>query len=593
MSKINREKLTRGVKLTAEHFNDPTAAIATEITNGSLNAEQLDKNIGKFNIALNFPSVESYQFDGGIAGDSVLMVPFIVPPLQDRWNTSLATNETTPYAKLKDISIGFDQMRTNGGITDQWNTSPVTNIAGTSQVDLGSAYTIELSIKEKPTERATGTILDHIPKRTIWSQVIDSSVYLGTKLRLNPTLIAGIDEVLRPYHTYVLYIKIPGIVAAVDAVGFSWTLGLPSLTVNLNCEYPLLQRDTYNVAGNLAIQNIPSIHNGVQSTTALSLDTAIPDEDITATVGVAGNGRIQTNIEAIDARILAKLKGGYDQVSQIHTSEEIRDDSTYEVIAVPMFGQWGDVRAADLNTIGLPYGPQGDYFNDTWPGIIADRRVIPLPYPFVIHNVIAVHNYYSPFCATTNKPNRVGAGSGQVPISPTFSSHIGVGIVSGLRGEDKNYQQVAELQLTVANKLLWLVDRIKQGGEPPFYGGGTIAAGGAGPGEYDMEMFQVPLVWNTSRTDFSYRDNGPPFFAGKSNMATRNRRNCGNRPFAFGGAAPGTPTTNGNELFIEVRWTMSDGASLTQENVDVVPQTTYVGNGGNWVYLIGKKALIK
>ena len=587
MAKIEREKLTRGVKLTAEHFNAPTSNIASVISNGSITAEQLDKNIGKFNIALNFPSVESYQFDETTSSDSVLMVPFVVPPPQDRWDISLSVDQNTPYAKLTDISIGFDQMRTNDGILDQWNASPVSDQAGENQPDLGSAYNIELSIKEKPTERATGTKIDHVPKRTIWSQIIDASVYSGDKFRLNPTIINGIDEVLRPYHTYVLYIKAPNIKAVVDASGFTWTLGLPSLTINLNCEYPLMQRDVYKNSGNLATQNIPSVHYGIQKTSTITLDTAIPDETITATAGVAGNGRIQTNIEALDSRVLEKLKGGYDQVSQIHPSEEIYDDSTYEVIAIPMHSQWGDVRASDLNTIGLPYGPAGDYEDNVWPGIIADRRVIPIPYPFVIHNVIAVHNYNSPPCATTRKPGRVLAGSGQVPVSTTFSSHIGVGIASGLRGEDKNYQQVAELQLTPANKLLWLVDRIKQGGEPPFYGLGTIGS------DYDMEMFQVPLVWNASRTDFSYRDNGPPFFIGKSNMATKSRRNCSDRPFAFGGAAPSTPTTNGNELFLECRWVMSDANSLSTANPEVVAQTTYVGNGGNWIYIIGKKALIK
>ena len=180
-----------------------------------------------------------------------------------------------------------------------------------------------------------------------------------------------------------------------------------------------------------------------------------------------------------------------------------------------------------------------------------------------------------------------------MPISPTFSSNIGVGIASGLRGEDKAYQQVALLELTPANKLLWLIDRIKQGGYPPFYGTGTLGPGATSPSPYDMEMFQVPIVWGASRPDFSYRENGPPFFAGKSNMATKDRRNCSDLPWSFGGVAATTPATRGNEMFLEVRWVMSDSAGLSADNPSVESQTTYVGNGGNWVYIIGKKALIK
>lgn len=576
---VERANLPRGVKITADLVGDLYDSVESQISN-RIESEDLKLSRGRFDFGIHLPSIESYMFDSATNTESVLMVPYTFPPTQDEWEDDQTVSELTPTHTLESISVGFDQMRMPTGITDPWDT----NGAGQNLSDAASAYTMELELFVRTTRALPATADNYTQATRIYALEIDGTLFASSFTQGQPFEIEGINIPIDPYKTYFWQIRFPNLDQTVS--GFPRDLGVPSFTMILRHSTYLVSRDTTGdyVDG---VQNIPSNTNGNKSTTTLTLDNPTVGSAITAEVGASGNARVQRNLDIIDDRITRpkRLRAGYNRYSEPPTSEEIEQDSSYFCWAVPMFAQIGDIRASDINLIGLPYGPQGDFSATSWDGILADRRFIPLRFPVTIHGVIAVHNFYSPPCNTTNKPRRVGAGSGQLPwASPTFTSSIGVAAMSGVRGERKAYQQIALANLTATNESSWVIDRVKQDGQPPIYGLGNT-------GGYDQALYQIPLVHPNTRTGFAYHDNGPPFFVGKSNLYTADRENCGVLPAAFGGGAAGTPNTDGCEQMLEVRWTMSDSASLSPSNTNVVDQTTYVGNGGNWVLIYGKRAV--
>jgi len=575
---IYRKKLYRGNNLTRERVNEMHSGVASEISTG-INPTALP-GVGRFSVNWHLPSVESYMFDETTASDSRLMIPFIVPPPQELASTAGLVRTTTPQATLRRLSIGFDQLQSNQAFTDVFD-----------PLHAGNNYTIEsytftLELHEKlpavlDTSGITGDAGQNSANKIIWAQEFAGNLFFGDRARFNPLVIEDILVTIHPYRTYVWYLKFTGLVNALDPNGFAHQIGVSGFHLRGEFDYPPMARDT--TAGSSA-QNIPTVTGGARQAASISLDTAVASETITAESGVAANGRVQTNLDTIDTRLISGLSSGYDAKGNLPVEEEIVDDAGWVVMAVPMFSQIGDIRASDLNQIGLPYGPQGDFSATSWGGQLADRRVIRIQHPMTIHYVFAVANYYSPPTLNTFKPRRTAAGSGQIPASATFTNAIGVNIGSVLNGaDDRQLQQVAYLTYTPATKTGNLLDRIKQGGEPPFYGIGTNAA-------YDQEMFSVPLVWDVANPVGMYGINsGAPFYVGQGDLGTEGRSNVGTLPFDFGGGALLAPNTNGRENFIEVRWTMTDAADLSPSNPSVVDQTTYVGNGGNWVYIVAKK----
>jgi hypothetical protein len=578
-----RKRLFRGNKLTADRINEVHAGVSSDITSGITADHQ--PGISKFTMDWNLPSIESYMFDG-LVGDpdsySKILIPWMCLPPQDLDSPLGLVDGNTPFATLRRLSVSFDQEQTNRAFTDIWN-------AGGGCLDYPvEAYHFKLELREKiPAQIGEDSLFagaaGNVPNRVVWSQDIPGNLFFGDRAVFNPLVIEDMRVTIHPYRTYVWYIRF------MDLVSFPYPtaplgilqLGVSSFNLRAELEYPLLSRDT---ATSISVQNIPSIHDGDRQPASISLDTANPAATITAETAAAVNGRVQLNADIIDNRLIEGLNSGYDFKGRLPVQEELVDDSGYVCIAVPMFGQFGDIRASDINTIGLPYGPQGDFDIENWIGKLADRRVIRIQHPMTIHYVIASASYYSP--PTTTLKRGPVAGLGKIPSSPTNLNKIGVGIVSGLIAENRKYQQVAYVEYSPADSLNFAIDRIKEGGVPPNYGLGT-------DGAYDHELLNVPLVYSALSTVGPYGLNsGPPIYVGQSDLDTRSREFIGVLPFDFGGGALGISETAGVEQFIEVRWTIEDSASLSTSNVAVDPQTTYVGNGGNWVYIIGKKSLV-
>jgi len=53
MAKLTRNRLTRGTKLRVESYNNVVGNIANELSSVAINADQLKRNVGTFNIAYN------------------------------------------------------------------------------------------------------------------------------------------------------------------------------------------------------------------------------------------------------------------------------------------------------------------------------------------------------------------------------------------------------------------------------------------------------------------------------------------------------------------------------------------------------------
>ena len=581
---FDRKRLFRGMKLPVERANEVTAGVSTSITDGI--TPDVQPGIGKFAIDWNLPSVESYQFDGitgNVVNYSKLMLPFMVPPPQDYASGLGIVNQDTPVATLRHLSVGFDQVMTGRAFSDMWDTLG----AGYDYLLQSGGYGFTIELWEKTpsaiaSEGFTGTAGQNVPENLVWRQEVSTRLFDGDAAFANPISVPNMRVTIQPYRTYIWYIQFTGLVNAVDVDNVTRQLGASGFHLRGEFEYPLMPRDT---ASGFLAQNIPSLTGGDRQPATISLDTAVQGNIITAEAGVAANGRVQRNIETVDQRLANLLKAGYAREGDLPPEEELIEDQSLCVIAVPMFGQIGDIRADDINLIGLPWGSQGDFTLEAWDGLLADRRVIRIQHPMTIHRIIAVTNYYSPPTANLKKPRRDAVNSGLIPGSLTFTNAIGVGIASGIDGaDDRQYQQVGYLDWLPNTKLNYLIDRIKEGGTPPLFGLGT-------DGAYDHEIMDVPLVYPAALGTGMYGHNsGVPVYVGRAGNDTEARSTIGQMPFDFGGGARAAPTTNGREQFIEVRWTMSDSAGLSAANPAVSPYTCYVGNGGCWVYIIGKKS---
>ena len=180
----------------------------------------------------------------------------------------------------------------------------------------------------------------------------------------------------------------------------------------------------------------------------------------------------------------------------------------------------------------------------------------------------------------------------------TVGYEVGVAMVSGPGGDDFEYQQVAHKLYT--NGVIApssptvpdasIIDAVRMG----------LPAVEVGTQKAEYKLINIPLVGTRGN---SYTDGGTPVFIGQSN-SNRSRRSL----IPDGGGVVGTPFdgTPGVERYLEVRLKVDptydvyglDGAGYPATDPDRIAFTEnyrqsdiFVGYGGCWVYLIGKKHL--
>ena len=264
---------------------------------------------------------------------------------------------------------------------------------------------------------------------------------------------------------------------------------------------------------------------------------------------------------------MGKIKGGLSKDGSAGQYTNLRADSSYEVIAVPMWGNFGEHQIVTSSNVD-----QAMYYDGgSLPQYVCDRRLISINYPLIIHHVIATTNYTDVYCG--------GSSSTQTSIPSFPGAHffhqVGVGLGRGLRADDLGYQEIAYLEFspfsppTTPN----LIDRMVSHRNSSM----NLSI-------YEFETWNIP-IHSTGVNGAGFGTQGQPYYVGKSTSATSTRTNVGD-PMNPGTAI--APVTGGGEQWIEIRWALMSTTGLYDTSVNEL----YVGSGGNWVYLICQKPLV-
>lgn len=556
MAAITRSRLARGAKLDREHVYTPLTSAATELAAG-IEQEQMEAPHAPFRLNFHIPFLDGSFFNPSGVARGAFMIPFVLPPTQDFFDDDGQVASTTPDLLLDELSISFDQRCESASI----HGFSVIGDRGKLDYDHVDETRFRFRLMEK-TMLVFDAAAPLIPEREILSVNFSADLWNGDDFKQNPFILTNIGKVLHPYRTYVIMIDTqpdPG-GTGLGLYYAPFFFALVALQISLRLRSILVPRDTGS-----EVQNAPQRHLMQHAPAVVTTQTPAFVAGVAAIEANTATG-VQTNVGVIDAVFANKLAGGMTEESDISPAEHIEDDAAYEVIVVPMFPLSESVTAA--NIARLPYVGAAPYTAPT-----ADRRLIPIKFPFVLHHVIAVLNW-------ADTP----AGTNPKPADANFVTDIDVGIMTGARADDYGYQRLAYATFTPADKNLYLLDRIKE------KRGGSMS-----DGDYDQEMLLIPTVYAAAGPFGNSYDltaggvrSGPPIFIGRSNSATENRSGIATLP----GGAAGQSAIEGKEQFIECRWRFGDSATGLGDAASYPATTVFCGFGyGGLLYLIGKKHL--
>ena len=660
MAKVTRKKIPRGVELTVDHVFDPLEDMAAEMVASNIDTSQRQSKYGTFRVNFNIPWIDSKYFFDNRKSDTDLgnpfYIPFCLPPLQEFFDgTDPRITDGVPTPVLASIGLSFDQSDEPAAILSQWYGkkaltevaagSPTGNQAGyqykttgdvypagadtpdtfVSNPHLGKksysrddAYAIELSILEKEqTFFGAGGVTNATPSAPggeVLSLSFPATNYIADAGRFNPITVDGLNRRFNPYKTYIMALKAPKLYDA-DTLRRAHA-ALVNVWVTLKFKMELLPRDATTVGAPDNVQNIPE-HYGAKGAPTVVVTAPTPVE-VAAGELISADGPkgivSTTGIVAIDDEVKEKFRGGYGEFSMAHQTDTVKDDAAYEVITVPL-GQGFPFNRMSVRD-DYPFAPyvRGNSYRGREVGSVTgirqgpyvDRRMIPIVHPMTIHHVVLAMNFTSDRIAKASDITTPHADAGQTEWlnttepNGTIRYSVGVGMVSGVRGDNLGYQQVAYEEWVNSNSMSPVagqIDAIKLG----------LPACSA-PNEY--KLMSVPLVLKTGSNGTGYNsDNGKPFFVGDSNTYTHNRTQVGSivagggaGTYAFSGASQGP--SNGTEQYLEVRLSVDPTEVADPYTYDVgtnrinwtgvagmLETDIAIGYGGCWLYIIGKKHL--
>tara|TARA_B100000131_G_scaffold93350_1_gene90183 strand:- start:9 stop:1682 length:1674 start_codon:yes stop_codon:yes gene_type:complete len=549
MSKISRKKLARGTKLTTNHVYQPLTDIGDSI---SITSDRMENKNGTFRLNLSIPvindGVSKTKTDYHITPQkdmrAALCVPFTLVPLQVYFDNGLGrkyARESTPQLTLEEISVSFDTRAESAAIRNKLD----------ANLDYGSVNktSINISIVEKPIS------VDYmIPTREVESIKIDHIWMENNVDRQNPFILDNLGTPIDPYSAHLIKIEADDL----HVIGGSSPdqLRIISFHLSLKFKHPIVGR-----TGHTVLQNAPILAGGATET--ISITTPAADSVIMADA----SGGVQNEIKKIDDLFINKLKGGLYKDGSDGQYKHLRSDSSYEVIAVPMWGNFGEHQIVTSTNVD-----QAMYYDgSSLPEYVCDRRLIPINYPLIIHHVIATTNYTDVFCGGSSSTQN------SIPTLPGahFFHQVGVGIGRGLRADDLGYQEIAYLEFSphAAPTATNPIDRMVSHRNSSM----NLSV-------CEFETWNIP-IHSTGVNGIGFGTQGQPYYVGKSTSATNARTNVGDP------LNPGTgiaPNTAGGEQWIEIRWALMSTTGLR----DVSVNELYVGSGGNWVYLICQKPLV-
>ena len=617
MSKITRAKLARGAKLLVDHIFNPLTSAQNELTARRITADQVQADYAPFRVNLSIPRLSAASnrtrgYSGHDAKSPFHGIPFMLPPLQEHLSFTtdtrgakvFAPSPSAPEIVLDEVSFSFDQRLEPAAIVSNWDGgagAPDSSDRGKLSYERASRLNIGLTIMEKkPTwfEGAASTNL--LPGRVVWSGQINSNMLTDGTLRLNPWVSSGINEVIDPLSTYIFSIYAPDLSTETEGSGaladFEDDTALVSIEISMRFLAKLMPRD----AG-ATIQNIPYRHlgnanqnlthaaaattgAGVNSSTARPLITSSPSagDEIVANDATG----VQTSMAVIDEITRRKLQGGYKFDSDVPMLEELTDTAGYSVIAVPLF-----------NNLMLG-GLSSDYFN-SMPYVAAagagastyaiDRRYIPIEAPMTIHHVLFTYSWmtFTTWSGVRTLVNTLPTKKLVGDPDPALNFEVGVGIGTGIRSDNFDYQPVAHKQISEPISTKWYgdaIDRVQFGltTSLPF----KYSPHSNDNRHWNLELHAMDLVGSGSPGMNGMTAQGKPIFVGRSTNATASRTNIANA-----GGVAGASAVAGQDQWLEVRGRLGDSGSA------VIPTEYYansmlLGSGGIWVYIIGKTHLV-
>ena len=620
MSKVDRDKLARGSKLNPKHVWGDAATtpkkglqgISAEIGAGNIVKDQMNRPRGVFRVNLSIPYIAS-DFIRFASGDTSPLrpysIPFTLPPLQPEFSFS-AGDASNYYSipsgdlmyRLEEVSFGFDQRGEPAAILDQfWNDSSGAPAFGGSQFSAGfldydkiTSYELRLALGEKTqtfwSEDYPQTIQDedHEIEREIWNLYMPPEVFAGTA-RANPIVQGGMSIQVSPYRTYAFQIFCQGLNHDVAVEGFAGNVALVGVEISMVMSIPLAQRDVWH-AGTYAVQNMPTKPGGLSPVT-------LTEPGVGTEVQANAADGVNASMLAVDQRIRQGLSGGYTQAAEPPPIREILHDASYEVRAIPLFA---GRRFGGIGGSTIPVSePWVDAAGAAGTQIIADRNWDILSFPFVIHHAILAWNWSAFLPAdqysTDPKANKIA--------SAQFKAQVGVNLFYGLRSDGYGYQNIAALDLESPQNVstspgagIWnntLIDRVKTNLDNARR---ATWEGTFGEARWDWELHSIPLVGSSGAGYFSQ---GYPVWASRGTQETSSAYTMTSITPLSETATIASMRTDmesgseseiyGRETHIEVRCHVSHEDTVLDDAARA--GEIYVGYGGCWVYLIGKKHL--
>jgi len=539
------KRLTRGVKLLLEHIYSPINEALDTLTKGHVPLADYEKKNGTFRLSFYVP----FTRHSGFGADRSTDFPFILPPLQDQFNSS---PENINHYRLIEVSVGQDTRCEPASIAGPQNLAamPTYGIRDTENIP-----NYRLAIFEKEIAKGENNPVEN----EIYSAAVPAIALINPYDRFNPLSQSGISIPVRPDRSYMvrIFTEAPG----PGTLGTGWSGQMTSLFVTLKFSTNLISRDTEPASQNATYQvNVSS--NPVVTPVPLK-DTPIEADSATG---------VNTALKVIDAIIDSKLVGGLTRAGNRYGFDEnLRDDACYDVIAIPLFAGWGDVRGGVItnhlscqNANSLPFCAAGAGGLHTM-----DRAIIPLQHPISIHHVILAVNY-------STAPTGVAFNTGSFRPTTTVTAgvnlthEVGVGLLSGMRADTLATQQVAHVSWTPATRSNFIIDQMDSR---------HINATGETFG-YSWDLMSCPLVGDGSvRTGVGYYAQGDPIYA-VAGMNHLPRSNIGQPHIAS--------LTVGAEQALDIRWKISDAVS---DPLAWTSPESVIGYRGHWVYLICKKLL--
>lgn len=603
MAKVTRNRLARGTKLTPEHISATIDTVASprvgyQINNATFDRENISEKFAPFRIHLSVPFIDStYKFTvGGNSEIRTFAMPFMLPPLQDSFALTAVNGRLFPDASgaslprpvlLDEVAISIDQRAEPAAIVDSYQATTLGDSAFQGQMDFDSQPELNLrfGISQKKPVRFGASV----PFATEDMDVVElfsSDITYPNWLADGPYAIRGINKYIDPYQTYVVTVEWPDLMDK--------KLAIVSLNVSMRFIHELVARDTGS-----DIQNLPNKGDARQTRAVVDAATGLTTSVVvlTPTAGTSIDADttdgVSYNLGILDEAIADRFTGGRDRFGEVGPTEELAVDAGYEVIAVPMFG---NRRRGGISAREAALEPYVTHAPGAFGRYLADRRIIPIAHPLTIHHVLLAYNWQIWDNVYMTAAGGVGAGGAStLPQSKFFKIEAGVGMATGLKGDNFAYDQIAYLSVqnpyaedgttsdpwNISDGGTWppaLIDIIKvssSGSAIRNFSTVSTVATNDPIRFWDWDLFQVPLV---GAGGTGYVAQGHPVYVGRSWTPTAVDATTGynNDRQDISAAAP---NCEGQEQWLEIRMKISDNLYAGVTSLVITAPGTGYSNG--------------